>query len=158
MIAAEAAVARSQADLGSAHAEVAQAQANMEANEDDETRSVIRSPIDGIVLKRTVEPGQTVAASFTAPELFIIAESLEHMKLKVAVAEADIGRVQKGQTASFTVDAWPDRSYSATVTKVSFGSKITDNVGRQHRPQSPPWHDRHRRHPRRRRHQRTARP
>jgi HlyD family secretion protein len=100
----------------------------MEANEDDETRSVIRSPIDGIVLKRTVEPGQTVAASFTAPELFIIAESLEHMKLKVAVAEADIGRVQKGQTASFTVDAWPDRSYSATVTKVSFGSKITDNV------------------------------
>jgi len=128
MIAAEAAVARSQADLGSAHAEVAQAQANMEANEDDETRSVIRSPIDGIVLKRSVEPGQTVAASFTAPELFIIAESLEHMKLKVAVAEADIGRVQKGQLASFTVDAWPDRSYSATVTKVSFGSKITDNV------------------------------
>jgi HlyD family secretion protein len=69
-----------------------------------------------------------VAASFNSPELFVIAENLEHMKLKVAVAEADIGGVKADQRASFTVDAWPDRSYNARVTRVSFGSAITDNV------------------------------
>jgi HlyD family secretion protein len=97
-------------------------------NESDLAKAVIKSPIDGIVLTRSIEPGQTVAASFTAPELFIIAENLEHMKLDVAVAEADIGRVAKDQKASFTVDAWPSRSYQASVLKVSYGSAVTDNV------------------------------
>lgn len=128
MVTATAAVARAQADLGSAKAAVEQAEAELQANESDQQNAILRSPIDGIVLSRTLEPGQTVAASFTAPELFVIAENLEHMKLKVAVAEADIGRVEKGQPANFTVDAWPDRSYTATVTKVAFGSAVTDNV------------------------------
>jgi len=128
MVTAESSVARAKADLGSAEASVLQAAADVKANENDQAKSMIISPIDGIVLTRSLEPGQTVAASFTAPELFIIAENLEHMKLKVAVAEADIGRVEKGQEATFTVDAWPDRSYTATVTKVSFGSAVTDNV------------------------------
>lgn len=128
MVTAQAAVARANADLGSAKASVAQAEAELQANESDQANAVLRSPIDGIVLTRSLEPGQTVAASFTAPELFVIAENLEHMKLKVAVAEADIGRVQAGQRATFTVDAWPDRTYEAKVTRVSFGSAVVDNV------------------------------
>lgn len=128
MVATRAAVDRARADLAAAKAAAQQTEADVRANESDLAKSTLRSPIDGIVLKRTLEPGQTVAASFTAPELFIIAENLEHMKLKVAVAEADIGRLAPGQKASFTVDAWPDRTYTATVTKVAFGSVIKENV------------------------------
>ena len=91
-------------------------------------KAIIVSPIDGVVLTRDIEPGQTVAASFTAPELFVIAQSLEHMKLTVTVAEADIGRLKTGQEASFTVDAWPGRVYDASVLKVAYGSTVTDNV------------------------------
>jgi len=119
---------RAQADLASAQAAVAQAAAQVLINESDLSKAVIKSPIDGIVLTRSIEPGQTVAASFTAPELFVIAENLDHMKLDVAVAEADIGRVAKNQKATFTVDAWPSRSYAASVLKVSYGSAVTDNV------------------------------
>jgi HlyD family secretion protein len=119
---------RAKADLLSAQASVGEAEAQVLINESDLAKAVIKSPIDGIVLTRSIEPGQTVAASFTAPELFIIAENLEHMKLDVAVAEADIGRVAKDQKASFTVDAWPSRSYKANVLKVAYGSAVTDNV------------------------------
>ena len=119
---------RAKADLLSAQAAVGEAEAQVLINESDLSKAVIKSPIDGIVLTRDLEPGQTVAASFTAPELFVIAEKLEHMKLKVAVAEADIGRVATDQHASFTVDAWPSRAYSASVLKVSYGSAVTDNV------------------------------
>lgn len=119
---------RARADLAVAEASVKEAEAQVKSYESDLAKGVIKSPIDGIVLTRTIEPGQTVAASFQAPELFVIAENLEHMKLKVAVAEADIGRVANGQNASFTVDAWSSRSYTAQVIKVSYGSSITDNV------------------------------
>lgn len=119
---------RAKADLLGAQAAVGEAEAQVLINESDLSKAVIRSPIDGIVLTRSIEPGQTVAASFTAPELFIIAENLEHMKLDVAVAEADIGRVAKDQKATFTVDAWPSRAYTANVLKVSYGSAVTDNV------------------------------
>ncbi len=128
MVTGRAAVDRSKADLESSKAAVLQSEAELKANESDQNKSIIRSPIDGIVLTRSVEPGQTVAASFTAPELLILAEKLENMELKVAVAEADIGRVADGQKANFTVDAWPDRSFQAKVTRVSFGSVVTDNV------------------------------
>ncbi len=119
---------RAKADLDSAKASVQQSEAQLRSNETDLGKAIIKSPIDGIVLKRSVEPGQTVAASFTAPELFIIAENLEHMELNVAVAEADIGRVAQGQKATFTVDAWPERFFTANVTRVSFGSAVVDNV------------------------------
>lgn len=128
MITAQATVTRAKADLGSAEASVEQAKATLQANENDQTKAILRSPIDGIVLTRSLEPGQTVVASFNAPELFVIAENLEHMKLRIAVAEADIGHVKAGQDASFSVDAWPDRTYNAKVTRVSFGSAVTDNV------------------------------
>lgn len=125
---ATASVDRAQAELLNAEAAVGEAEARVKINESDLEKSVIKSPIDGIVLTRSVEPGQTVAASFTAPELFIIAEKLEHMQLDVAVAEADIGNVSAGQKATFMVDAWPNRVYNAVVKKVSYGSAVTDNV------------------------------
>ncbi len=119
---------RADADLASARATVGEAEAQVRINEFDLSKAIIKSPIDGIVLTRSIEPGQTVAASFTAPQLFIIAEKLERMKLNVTIAEADIGRVAAGQASTFTVDAWPDRSYTARVAKVSYGSAVTDNV------------------------------
>ena len=125
---AQAAVDRSKAELESAKAAVNEAQANLRAIERDLSKSIIRSPVDGIVLSRTVEVGQTVAASFTAPVLFVIAEDLRKMDLVVTVAEADIGRVAAGQKASFTVDAWPTRTYHATVQRVAYGSVNTNNV------------------------------
>ena len=115
-------VARSEADLASAQAAVAGAEADVRAFESDLQKAIITSPVDGVVLTRTIEVGQTVAASFTAPTLFTIAEDLKKMELLVAVSEADIGRVEAGQTATFTVDAWPGRIYNATVKKVAFGS------------------------------------
>jgi len=125
---ATAAATRADADLLSARAAVAQAEAQLRINENDLSKAVIKAPIDGIILTRSVEPGQTVAASLNAPELFVLAENLEHMKLKVTVAEADIGRVKDGLGATFTVDAWPNRAYQAKVQRVAFGSTTTSNV------------------------------
>lgn len=119
---------RAAASVLVAEASVGEAEARLRIDKSDLEKAVIKSPIDGIVLSRAVEPGQTVAASFSAPELFVIAESLEKMKLIVNVAEADIGRLDSGQRADFTVDAWPNRSYRAEVKRVSFGSAVTNNV------------------------------
>ncbi len=118
-------VARSLADLDSAKASVAGAEADVISLERDLEISVIRSPVDGVVLVRSIEVGQTVAASFTAPTLFTIAEDLREMKLLVSVSEADIGSVQTGQNASFSVDAWPKRTYTAKVKKVAYGATNT---------------------------------
>ncbi|WP_269524335.1 efflux RND transporter periplasmic adaptor subunit [Coraliomargarita parva] len=126
--ATEAAAERAKADVQSAEASIGQAQAQIEITESDLNKAIIRSPVDGVILTRSIEAGQTVAASFETPELFVIAEDLAQMKLEVAVAEADIGQVDGGQKATFQVDAWPDRSYDATVQKVSYGSEVTDNV------------------------------
>jgi HlyD family secretion protein len=126
--AARAAEARARADLDGAKAAVAEADAALRANENDLAKGAIRAPIDGVVLTRTVEPGQTVAASFQAPVLFTLAEDLRRMTLKVDVAEADVAQVSAGQAATFTVDAWPGRRFDARVTKVQYGSKVIDNV------------------------------
>jgi HlyD family secretion protein len=122
-------VARAQADLESTQAAVAGAEADVKSFERDMQQATIISPVDGIVLARTIEVGQTVAASFTAPTLFTIAEDLKKMELIVAVSESDIGRVEAGQTATFNVDAWPGRSYTAKVKKVAFGSANNQNAG-----------------------------
>jgi HlyD family secretion protein len=122
-------VARAQADLESTQAAVAGAEADVKSFERDIQKATIISPVDGIVLSRTIEVGQTVAASFTAPTLFTIAEDLKKMELIVAVSESDIGRVEAGQTATFSVDAWPGRSYTAKVKKVAFGSANNQNTG-----------------------------
>jgi HlyD family secretion protein len=114
--------ARARADLASAKAAVAQAKATLDAQRTDLAKTVIRSPIRGVVLLRAVEPGQTVAASLQAPILFTLAEDLTRMELAVAVDEADVGRVQDGQQASFRVDAWPERLFHARVAQVRFGA------------------------------------
>ncbi len=127
-------LARATADLGSAQATVTGAEADVRAFESDQAKTIIRSPVDGIVLSRSIEVGQTVAASFTAPTLFTIAEDLKKMELLVNVSEADIGRIETGQTAIFSVDAWPSRSYTAKVKKVAFGAVGTGTTAKEGAP------------------------
>ena len=119
---------RAIADESNASAAVALAEASLEAQRTDLAKSVIRSPINGIVLKRAAEPGQTVAASFQTPVLFTLAEDLTQMVLHVDVDEADVGKVHENQTATFTVDAYPDRTFPASITQVRFGSKTVAGV------------------------------
>jgi HlyD family secretion protein len=126
--AAEAAVDRAVADEVSARAAVSQARATLQANETDLSKSVIRSPINGLVLTRNVEPGQTVAASFQSPVLFTLAEDLTQMELIVDVDEADVGQVREGQQASFRVDAYPDRPFMARIIQTRYGSKTVQGV------------------------------
>jgi len=125
---ARATLARARADEAAAKAAVDQAQAALNVNRTDITKAVVRSPINGVVLKRSVEPGQTVASQFQAPVLFTLAEDLTQMELQVDVDEADVGLVQPGQKALFTVDAYADRSFPAEMTQVRFGSETVDGV------------------------------
>ncbi|WP_310448287.1 efflux RND transporter periplasmic adaptor subunit [Thiobacillus sp.] len=118
---AEAALLRAIADETSARA-------TLKSDETNISKSVIRSPINGVVLTRKVEPGQTVVAAMNAPVLFTIAEDLTKMELQVKVDEADVGSVKLGQDASFAVSAWAGRSFPATIERVGIGSTITDNV------------------------------
>jgi HlyD family secretion protein len=126
--AAQAAYDRAKADLASAEAAVSQSQATLDAYETDLSKAVIRSPINGIVLTRNVEPGQTVAASFETPVMFTLAEDLTQMELHVNVDEADIGQVKEGQNAVFTVDAYPDRTFEAQITQIRYGAETVDGV------------------------------
>ena len=126
--AAEAAYARARADVASTAAAVSQARAVLEANQTDLAKAVIRSPINGIVLTRSVEPGQTVAAAFQAPVLFTLAEDLTRMDLHVNVDEADIGKIREGQKATFTVAAYPNRTFTAQITQARYGSSTTSGV------------------------------
>jgi len=125
---AQAALERAQASLDASGAEAEQAAAAQKVAETDLAKAVIRSPIDGIVLIRSVEPGQTVAASFQSPVLFTLAQDLAHMELDVDVDEADIGSVKQGEPATFSVDAYPDRSFPARLTQVRFGPKTVQGV------------------------------
>ncbi|MEJ2688499.1 MAG: efflux RND transporter periplasmic adaptor subunit [Deltaproteobacteria bacterium] len=126
--AAQAALERARADQASAEASVSQAEAILKANETDLDKTVIYSPINGVVLTRSVDPGQTVAASLQAPVLFSLAEDLTKMELHVDVDEADVGRVKEGQAAVFTVDAYPGRRFPAKISQVRYGSKTVDGV------------------------------
>jgi HlyD family secretion protein len=126
--AAQAALDRALAAEAAARAAVVQAEATLRTNQTNLTKAAIRSPIDGVVLTRSVEPGNAVAASLQAVTLFTVAEDLGHMKLSVNVDEADVGQIQVGQKAQFTVSAWPNRKYPAVITRVAYGSTITDNV------------------------------
>jgi HlyD family secretion protein len=125
---AQAIMDRAAADKASANAGVDQAKASLEAIETDLSKTVIRSPINGIVLARSVEPGQTVAASLQAPVLFTLAEDLTKMELNVDVDEADVAQVKEGQDADFTVDAYPDKTFPAKITQVRYGPKTVAGV------------------------------
>ena len=119
---------RSKAALDSAQANLAIANADLKAQQTDLAKSTIYAPIDGIVLTRSVDPGQTVASSLQAPVLFVIAADLRNMELQAAVDEADIGQVKPGQHARFTVDAFPDRPFDAEIRDISYASVTTDGV------------------------------
>lgn len=126
--AGRATLARAQAAELSARASVVQAQATVSTDETNLSKASIRSPTDGVVLTRTVDPGNAVAASLQAVTLFTVAEDLSKLRLQVNVDEADVGTVKVGQRARFTVSAYPARKYPATITRVAFGSTITENV------------------------------
>jgi HlyD family secretion protein len=126
--AARATLERARADETSARASVTDARAALATDETNRSKASIRSPIDGVILTRTVDPGNAVAASLQAVTLFTIAEDLTKLRLQVNVDEADVGSVVVGQKANFTVSAYPSRKYPATITRVAFGSTTTDNV------------------------------
>lgn len=133
-------IARSEADLAlaardqararivSAEASVRQRQAAVGNARLDVDYTVIRSPVDGVVLLRDIEPGQTVAASFQTPVLFQIAEDLARMQIDLSVDEADVGQIHEGLPVSFTVDAYPDRQFSGEVRQVRLAATATSNV------------------------------
>jgi HlyD family secretion protein len=125
---AEATMARAIANQAVADAAVRQCRATLSSAETNLSKASIRSPIDGVVLSRSVEPGQTVAASFQVATLFTLAEDLKQMELEVDVAEADVGQVREGQLATFTVDAYSGRKYQARIRRVSYGSETTSGV------------------------------
>ncbi|WP_095590485.1 efflux RND transporter periplasmic adaptor subunit [Actibacterium ureilyticum] len=127
-IAQEAAYVRAAAELKAAQASQRVAEANLEYVKVDLEKSCICSPVDGVVLDRAVEPGQIVAASLSAPTLFTVAEDLTRMELQVYVDEADIGKVAVGQNATFTVDAYDERSFPADIFQVRFASETVDGV------------------------------
>lgn len=124
----EATLARSIANQAVADAAVRQCRATLSSAETNLSKASIRSPIDGVVLARAVEPGQTVAASFQVATLFTLAEDLKQMELEVDVAEADVGQVRDGQLATFGVDAYSNRRYEARIRRVSYGSETTSGV------------------------------
>ncbi len=113
---------RAIANLASARASVSAARAQLSTDHTNLDKATVRSPVDGVILSRQIEPGQTVAASFSTPTLFVIAEDLAAMKLEVKVDEADVGQVATGQPTTFTVDAYPGKTFEAVITRVNVGA------------------------------------
>jgi len=125
---ARATLARATADASSARASVRDALAALSTDQINLSKASIAAPADGVVLTRSVDPGNAVAASLQAVTLFTVAEDLSKLRLWVYVDEADVGAVKVGQQATFTVSAFLARKFPATITRVGFGSTITDNV------------------------------
>ena len=119
---------QARAQVDGAQAQITQQGASTRTARLNLDRTVITSPVDGVVLTRTVEPGQTVAASLQAPVLFQIAEDLSQMEILLAIDEADIGQVKPGQSVSFSVDAFPDRQFRGSVQQVRLSATNTNNV------------------------------
>jgi len=119
---------RAKARVMSAQAQLTQANENVKTNRYNLDRAIIISPIDGIILDREVDAGQTVVAAMQTPLLFTIAKDLTKMKLLVSIDEADVGSVKAGQKATFTVDAYPSKSFEATITKVRLNAQVINSV------------------------------
>jgi HlyD family secretion protein len=119
---------RAVAALASARADVGVAEAELKLNEANLAKAKIVSPINGVVLMRNADPGQTVASSLQAPVLFSIAEDLRQMEVQVDVDEADVGKVKEGQRATFAVDAYPERKFSAQIRELRYGSEVVQGV------------------------------
>jgi HlyD family secretion protein len=118
----------SEYNLAASRASLTSAQVSLERAQQNLAYTEIYSPIDGIVVERNVEPGQTVAASMSAPQLFLIAADLAQMEILASVDESDIGKVQEGQVVRFTVQAYPDATFEGVVDKVRLQSATTENV------------------------------
>ena len=116
------------AQVGNVEALVRQREAQLAQSRVDLDRTTIRAPVDGTVVKKSVEPGQTVAASLQAPELFIIAQDLREMQVETSIDEAEVGRIRVGQPASFTVDSFPGRVFSGEVSQVRKAALVVQNV------------------------------
>lgn len=125
---AELAYQSARATLLALEGKVAQARASLTRSETDLANTRIVSPVKGVVIAKKVETGQTVAASFSAPELFTIAEDLRHMKVEADVDEADIGVIKVGQPTSFTVDAYPSRVFKGNVDRIRLAPNVNSNV------------------------------
>ncbi|NYZ61620.1 efflux RND transporter periplasmic adaptor subunit [Luteimonas deserti] len=125
---ARASLDQARAQAASAQAQITQQTASTQTSRINLERTVIRSPVDGTILTRSIEPGQTVAASLQAPELFTIAEDLSKMRIELAVDEADIGQVRQGQPVTFTADAFNERRFQGTVEQVRLAATTTNNV------------------------------
>ena len=119
---------QAEASLKSAEAQVTQARASLNQAQVNLEHTIIRSPIDGTVISRSVDVGQTVAASMSAPTLYLIAQDLTHMQVSASIDEADIGRIQTGQLVSFRVDAYPQETFRGTVKQVRLDAKTDQNV------------------------------
>lgn len=116
------------AGLGSAQAQVMQTKGALKQAETNLTYATIRSPVDGIVVSRNVDVGQTVAASFQTPTLFTIAQDLTKMQIETSVDESDISRIRLGQNARFTVDAYPEMQFTGKVSQIRNAPVVTQNV------------------------------
>ncbi len=125
---AQAQVEVARANAGSAAAVVKQREAALAQARVDLERTAIRSPVDGIVIKRSVDKGQTVAASLQAPELFIIAENLTDLRVDTSIDESEVGKIQLGQKATFTVDAFPGRTFEGQVKQIRKSAQVVSNV------------------------------
>jgi putative ABC transport system ATP-binding protein len=126
--AAEANARQAEAAVEAAEAQVVQARASLNHSEVNLGHTIIRAPIDGIVISRNVDVGQTVAASMQAPTLYVIARDLAEMQVNASVAESDIGRIEPGQAASFRVDAYPGAIFTGTVSLVRLDPVVEQNV------------------------------
>jgi HlyD family secretion protein len=124
----EAASLRATASVAGAEAQVTSAKAALNESETSLAKAVIKSPIDGIIISREVDPGQTMAASFQTPVMFIVAEDLAHMVLNLDIDEADIGQVREGQEATFRVDAYPRKEFTAKIISVRFNPLKVNNI------------------------------
>jgi HlyD family secretion protein len=111
-----------------AQANVLSADAALNEAKVDLDRTIIRSPIDGVVIARNIEDGQTVAASLQAPELFVIANDLKQMQVNANVSESDIGEIEEGGPATFRVDAYPTRTFSGTISQIRYNATDVDGV------------------------------
>jgi len=124
----KAAFLNAEAAVASARARLQQSRAALNSTKVDLVRTTIVAPIDGVVIDRKVSPGQTVAASFTAPVLFTLAQDLSKLQVKISVDEADVGQIHEGQTVRFTVDAYPDDNFQGVVTQVRKQPTVEQNV------------------------------
>ena len=125
---AQSTAAQAQAAIKSAQAMVTQARASLNQNQVNLAHTIITAPIDGIVISRSVDVGQTVAASMQAPTLFLIAQDLGHMQVSASIDESDIGRIAAGQPVTFRVDAYPTQTFRGTVSQVRLEPKTDQNV------------------------------